>query len=197
MMSGIFVGMVICSLVFGILSGRMAQVSAAAIGECAKAVELVITLTGSLCLWAGVMEVAKRSRLTEKLAQAFSPLTRRIFKGLSPSGEAMGAIAMNMSANLLGLGNAATPLGIAAMQAMEREEHTGECASRNMVLFVVLNTASIQLVPTTTAMLRLQAGSTAPMEILSCVWLSSITSVAAGLLMAKILARTGERGRRG
>lgn len=200
-MTGLFVGMVVLSLLFGMGTGRMAGVSAAAIGDSAKAVELLLGLTGSLCLWSGMMAVAKAAGLTEKLAEAFSPLTRWIFKGLRPKGEAMGAIAMNLSANLLGLGNAATPLGIAAMRAIAAEERVGEEASDNMIYFVVLNTASLQLIPTTTALLRLRAGSQAPLEILVCVWISSLTAVFGALLLAKLLgrrpARLGAPGGRG
>ena len=103
----------------------------------------------------------------------------------------MHAITMNFTANLLGLGNAATPLGLTAMQEMERQEKPGRRASSNMILFVVLNTASIQLIPTTTAMLRLQSGSAAPMEILPAVWMASVASVLSGLLLAKLLERLG------
>ncbi len=193
MMSWIFTGMIALSIVFGVINGRMEQVSTAAIGECRKAIDLILQIGGSMCLWAGVMKIAESCHLTHKISRLFSPITCRIFKGLAPKGEAMGAITMNLAANLLGLGNAATPLGISAIQAMEKEERTHRTASNNMVLFVVLNTASLQLIPTTTAMLRLGAGSQAPMEILPAVWIASAVSVASGFCMAKLLEKVWRR----
>ena len=106
----------------------------------------------------------------------------------------MQAICMNLSANLLGLGNAATPLGLAAMQELQKQNPEKECASDAMVTFVVLNTASLQLIPTTCAVLRQQAGSAAPMEILPAVWLAGAAALAAALFMNKILRRGKHRG---
>lgn len=104
-------------------------------------------------------------------------------------------ITLNLTANLLGLGNASTPFGLAAMREMEKEENGGEAASHNMILFTVMNTASLQLIPTTVAALRLKNGSSAPMEILPCVWLSSAGSLAATLLAASLFRRL-RKGRR-
>lgn len=190
-MSVIFGGMVLFSFVTALFHGTMPQLSEAILSESGNAVELVVKILGSICLWSGVMEVAEQSGITGKLSAAFSPLTRLLFKGLDPDSPAMHAITMNFTANLLGLGNAATPLGLTAMQEMERQEKPGRRASSNMILFVVLNTASIQLIPTTTAMLRLQSGSAAPMEILPAVWMASAASVLSGLLLAKLLERLG------
>ena len=189
MMSVLFTGMIFFSVVFAILGGRMPELCSAVLTESSAAVELILKILGSMCLWSGVMEVAEQSGLTAKLSALFSPLTRLLFRGLPEQSPAMRAIAMNFTANLLGLGNAATPLGISAMQAMEKQEHTNGTASNNMVLFVVMNTASIQLIPTTTAMLRLQNGSADPMGILPAVWLASAVSVASGICMAKLLQK--------
>lgn len=189
MMSYIIIGMMFLAVVFGALTGRMEQVSAAAVGEAAKAVELTLQLMGGMCLWSGVMHVAKESSLTEKLAGLFAPVTKRIFKGLNPKGTAMAAITMNIAANLLGLGNAVTPLGIAAVGEMQKEEKTNHTASNNMALFVVLNTASLQIIPMTTILLRQESGSMAPTEIVLAVWITSLCSVVAALLAAKLFAR--------
>lgn len=188
-MTGIFSLLILAGILFGGLTGRMSQVSSAALGEAARAIELVLTLTGSFCLWGGVMKVAEQSGLAQSLAQAASPLTTRLFRGLKPKGAAMGAIAMNLAANLLGLGNAATPLGITAMKEMEKEERARGTATNNMVLFVAMNTASLQILPTTTAMLRSAAGAQSPLDILPAVWMASTVSVLSGIFMAKVLAR--------
>ena len=196
-MTGVFCAMIVASYIVAVLTGRITQVSSATLSEAQRAVELVISLTGSFCLWGGLVRVAQKAKLTEGLAKLMSPITTRLFTGLKPDGEAMAAATLNLSANLLGLGSAATPMGIAALQAMEKEQRPGDTATDDMAMFTVLNTASLQLIPTTTAMLRLAAGSSAPMEILPAVWLASTVSVMCGIIAAKLLARMwGRRWRR-
>lgn len=171
----------------------MAALSAAALQGCGDAVQLVISLAGMLCLWCGVMNIAAKAGLTEALARLFRPLTRRLFPALDPAGDAMQAICMNLSANLLGLGNAATPFGLAAMHALQKQNPAPDTATDEMLLFVVLNTASLQLLPTTCAALRQQAGSAAPMEILPAVWLTSLGTISVGLLLAWLPLRRRRR----
>ena len=185
MMNVIFAGIILFSFVFAALTGRMPQLSEAAMGQAGEAVTLVLSLTGMLCLWSGLMKIAQESGLTELLSRLLSPVTKRLFKGLRPNGEAVNAITMNLIANFLGLGNAATPLGIRAMCEMAKEQRADGAATNDMAMFVVVNTASIQLIPTTTAMLRMQAGSAAPLDILPATW---IASVGVGIVMAGLLA---------
>ena len=166
----------------------MPQLSEAAMGQAGEAVTLVLSLTGMLCLWSGLMKIAQESGLTELLSRLLSPVTKRLFKGLRPNGEAVNAITMNLIANFLGLGNAATPLGIRAMCEMAKEQRADGAATNDMAMFVVVNTASIQLIPATTAMLRMQAGSAAPLDILPATWIASVGSVAVGIVMAGLLA---------
>lgn len=156
--------------------------------QAGSAVSLVLSLLGMMCLWSGLMKIAQESGLTDLLSKALSPITKRLFKGLNPRGEAVSAICMNMAANFLGLGNAATPLGIKAMCEMAKEEHTKTTATNNMAMFVVLNTAALQLIPTTIAVLRMQNGSAAPLDILPATWISSLTSITVGVIMARLLA---------
>ena len=179
--------LLIFSLVTAAFTGRMEALSSAALSGCGEAVTLAISLTGMLCLWSGLMEIARRCRLTEKLAVLFRPVTRLLFPTVRQGSATMSAICMNLSANLLGLGNAATPLGLAAMRELQKENPDPETASAPMVTFVVLNTASLQLVPTTCAVLRQQAGSAAPMEILPAVWLTGAAALAAALLAERLL----------
>lgn len=188
MMNVIFAGIILFSFVFAALTGRMPQLSEAAMGQAGEAVTLVLSLTGMLCLWSGLMKIAQESGLTELLSRLLSPVTKRLFKGLRPNGEAVNAITMNLIANFLGLGNAATPLGIRAMCEMAKEQRADGTATNDMAMFVVVNTASIQLIPATTAMLRMQAGSAAPLDILSATWIASVGSVAVGIVMAGLLA---------
>jgi spore maturation protein A len=190
MMKWVFAGLIAFSLIFGIINADVAAVSDAALSEVGTAITLVITLCGVICLWSGIMRVAQTAGLINILAKAFKPILTRLFKGIDPNGKAIGYIVLNITANLLGLGNASTPFGIAAMRELEKEEVSKEkadYASNNMVIFVVLNTASLQLIPTTAAALRLKNGSSAPMEILPLVWISSLAAVTAALITAKLL----------
>lgn len=196
MMKWVFGLMIILSVVFGILNGRIAEVSNAAIMQCSAAVELSLALMGSMCLWSGLMNIAKESGLTVKISRLFSPVIRLVFKDMDYKDPAAQAICLNMSANLLGLGNAATPLGIAAMKEMQKKNKNPLTATNNMILFVVLNTASIQLIPTTTAVLRARAGAKAPLDIMPAVWIASVVSVSAGIISAKILNRLNPKSKR-
>lgn len=146
-----------------------------------------------MCLWGGMMRIAEKGGLTELLSKALSPLMRLLFPKLKPDGPACRAILMNMAANFLGLGNAATPFGLKAMNELEKENPIPGTASNSMVVFVVLNTASIQLIPTTVATLRLQYGSAQPMRILPAVWAASFLTALAAVLMAKLLGAGGEK----
>lgn len=188
-MTWVWAGMVILSLAFGLATGSLDAVAAAAMDGAASAVELSLSMAGVLCLWSGVMEVMKVCGLSDALARAFRPVLRRLLPQASRDSETLAAVSANVSANLLGLGNAATPLGIRAARRMARG--CGGIASDELCLLVVLNTASIQLLPATIASVRSAAGAAAPFDILPPVWLSSALSVAAGLTAAKLLAHWG------
>ena len=178
--------MIFASVAYSILTGSAQDVSSAVIQSGNEAVTLMLTLAGAMAVWGGVMKIAERSGLTEKLTKALQPLLRLIFRGLKKDSAAISAIAMNMSANLLGLGNAATPLGIEAMRKLELEECPKGTASLNMIKLAVMNACSVEIVPTTVAALRAASGSNAPMEILPCVLIVSIGSLAAALLVAEV-----------
>ena len=171
------------ALLFGGLRGRLAAVSAAAMEGAGAAVELCLSMAGAICLWSGVMTLMDRCGLSQKLAGLLRPVLRRILPRASRDSETMAALSANVSANLLGLGNAATPLGIRAATRMAAG--CGGVASDELCRLVVLNTASIQLLPTTVAAVRGAYGCAAPFDILPAVWLSSLLSVTAGLLAAR------------
>ena len=190
-MSWIWGGMVILSLLFGAATGRIDAVSEAALSGAQNAVELSLSMAGVLCLWSGLMEIMRVCGLTDGLARAFRPLMRRLLPEASRDSETLAAVSANVSANLLGLGNAATPLGIQAARRMARG--CGGVASDELCRLVVLNTASIQLLPTTIASVRAAAGCKTPFDILPAVWLSSVLSVTAGLTAAWLLSLAGRR----
>ena len=190
-MSWIWGGMVILSLLFGAATGRIDAVSEAALSGAQNAVELSLSMAGVLCLWSGIMEIMRVCGLTDGLSRAFRPLMRRLLPEASRDSETLAAVSANVSANLLGLGNAATPLGIQAARRMARG--CGGVASDELCRLVVLNTASIQLLPATIASVRAAAGCRTPFDILPAVWFSSVLSVAAGLTAAWLLALAGRR----
>ena len=190
-MSWIWGGMVILSLLFGAATGRIDAVSEAALSGAQNAVEFSLSMAGVLCLWSGIMEIMRVCGLTDGLARAFRPLMRRLLPEASRDSETLAAVSANVSANLLGLGNAATPLGIQAARRMARG--CGGVASDELCRLVVLNTASIQLLPTTIASVRAAAGCKTPFDILPAVWLSSVLSVTAGLTAAWLLSLAGRR----
>ena len=192
-MAVVWTGMVAASLLFGAATGRMEAVSAAALEGAGSAVTLCVSLAGVLCLWSGVMEVLRQCGLAEKLARGFRPLLRRLLPEASRDSETLAAVSANVSANLLGLGNAATPLGIRA--ACRMAVGCGGTASDELCRLVVLNTASIQLLPATVAGIRSAAGAAAPFDILPAVWFASVLSVTAGLAAAAVLGRLGRRRR--
>ena len=186
-MTVLWTGMVAASIFCGLATGQMEAVSAAVTEGAAAAVTLCFSMAGVMCLWCGVMEVMKRCGLLEKLERLLRPLLGRLFPAAQRDPETMEKIAANVSANLLGLGNAATPLGLEAARRMA--ERSPGVASDSLCMLVVCNTASIQLLPTTVASIRSAAGSAAPFDILPAVWLASAASLTAGLLAAKALSK--------
>ena len=186
-MAYVWAAMAVCSVVCGLITGRTGAVSAAALEGAGAAVQLCISLAGILCLWSGFMEILKRTGLEAHLARLLRPVLRRLLPRACRDGETMAAVSGNLSANLLGLGNAATPLGIQAARQMSRR--TPGRASDALCMLVVCNTASIQLIPTTVASVRLAAGCAAPFDILPAVWLASVISVCAGIRAVKLFGR--------
>ena len=187
-MTVIWTGMTALSLVCALILGNQSQLAPAAMEGAAQAIQLGISMAGALCLWMGVMEVMDRAGLAGKLAKLFQPLLGRLYPDFAGDKGIMDTIAANVSANLLGLGNAATPLGIDAMGRMAKREGSHR-ASREMCLLVVCNTASIQLIPTTVAAVRAAAGCQTPFDILPAVWLASVVSVLVGIGACAVLER--------
>ena len=190
-MAWVWTLMVTASVVFGLINGTVGAVGNAALEGAAAAVELCLHMAGVLCLWSGVMGVMRACGLAEALGRLFRPVLSRLLPRASRDPETLEALSGNVSANLLGLGNAATPLGIQAARRMAR--HTNGRADDELCRLVVLNTASLQLLPTTNAYLRLAAGSKEPMEILPAVWLASSVSIGVGVLMTRLLRGRGQR----
>ena len=161
--------------------------AAAALEGASSAVQLALSIAGMLCLWTGVMEVMRQSGLADKLSALLFPVLRRLYPQAARDTQVMDAISANVSANLLGLGSAATPLGLEAARGLARR--SPGVASDSLCMLIVCNTASIQLIPTTVASVRAAQGCAAPFDILPAVWLASALSVGVGILACKIFAR--------
>ncbi|MDO5123540.1 MAG: nucleoside recognition domain-containing protein [Eubacteriales bacterium] len=198
MMNYIWAGMIVLSFIAAIFTGNISELSSSVVTGASKAVELLISILGIICFWSGMMEVAKRSGLTDLLARMFSPVLRLLFPHIPKGSPAMKSMSLNISANLLGIGNAATPFGIEAMRELKRLHEDDDTASDDMVLFVVLNTASLQLIPTTVAAYRQSYGSNSPFDIMPAVWVTSLTALLIGVTAARTLSslRIGKRDRK-
>ena len=188
LMTWVWLGMVCAAILYGAFAGTLPAVSAAVTEGAAGAVTLCLKLAGALLLWSGLMELMRQGGVVQGLAGVLRPLLRRVYPRAFSAPDGGGDdVVLNFTANLLGLGSAATPPGLRAAKAMARGQ-VGT-ASNELCALVVMNSASVQLIPATVAALRASLGAAAPFDILPCVWLTSLCSVCAGLAAAKLLGR--------
>jgi len=188
-MAWIWTGIVLLSFIYSLFAGTSADLGTAALDGAAQGVTLAISIAGPICLWCGVMEVMKRAKISEKIAKILRPAIKRLFPGTKSDSLALEAVSANVSANLLGLGNAATPLGIKAAELFSKASTKIGTATNDMCMLVVMNTASIQLIPTTVAAVRAGYGASSAFDILPAVWITSVLSVTAGIAAAKLFQK--------
>lgn len=193
MLGYIWLFMIMASVVCAFITGRMDNLAAAVTEGADKGVKLIISMAGVMCLWTGIMKIAEKSGLTKIIARILSPVLSRIMPDYSPDSKAIQAVSANITANILGLGNAATPLGITAMKEMQKANRLGDKPNDSMIMFVVINTASVQLIPASAAALRQAAGSADPYVILPYVWITSLCALLIGITAALLCSRLGER----
>lgn len=186
-MSWVWAALVCASVICAAVNGRASVLSAAVMQGAQSGVALAISIAGSLCLWAGIGRAMERSGLTEKLSRLLRPVMRRLFPSTREDSALAGALSTNICANFLGLGNAATPPGIEAARRLAARS-PGQ-ASDELCRLIVLNTASIQLIPANVAAVRSSLGCAAPFDILPAVWLTSLCSAGLGLAAAWALGR--------
>lgn len=189
MMNKIWSGMIVFSLIAAICLGTVSELSSGIITSGNTAVELAITLLGSFCLWNGIMNIAEKSGLTKSLSKIMSPVLCKLFKGLKKDDEAVLPMCLNITSNMLGLSNAATPTGIEAMKRLAAKNEGKITPSNDMVLFVVMNSAALRIIPTTVANIRANHGSENPAEILLPSIIASVCALTVGITMTKILER--------
>ena len=190
MINYIWFAIIALGLIFSIMTGQGELITTGLTESSEGAVKFIISLVGIMCFWCGVMNIAENSGLTSKVAKLLNPILKKIFKESSHSDEAMGAIVMNLTANMFGLSNAATPLGIKAMSELNKinKENDGR-ASNDMALFLVINAACIQLIPSTVISIRAAAGSSEPASIIIPAIICTFTACCVGIICCKILQR--------
>lgn len=175
------------SLVFGVLCGRLPEVATAVPDGAQKAVEVTLTLLGMMCLWSGVMQVLLDGGIMMKISRIFAPFLRYVFPKAYQTGEGYEEICATLSANFLGVGNAATPFAIAAMQKLQGHNPHPEKADEEEITLAVLSTASLTLVPANLLVLRRAAGSASPFAIMIPVWITSLCCAAFSLFLTSFL----------
>lgn len=190
MINYLWLFLILFSFVVSLFSGTAEAFSDAVLSSPVSAVELVFRLCGALCFWSGIMNVAEKSGLCRLVTQLLKPILKKLFPQNRDDDNILEAISMNITANLFGLGNAATPLGIEAVRRMQQKNSNKLSVTADMMTFVVMNTAALKILPTTVATLRASAGAADPMDIILPVWLSSICSLTTALVCVKLYTRS-------
>lgn len=180
---------IIISYIYAICVGKVSEINNSIFESCKSAVDLSITFLGTMCLWTGIMQIAKKTTLITKITNLLKPIMRILFPDIDKENPAYQEISMNMVANILGLGNAATPLGLKAMKTMQETNPQKDTLSNSMAMFIIINTASIQIIPTTVIAIRSSLGSSNPTAIIIPVWIATICAAIAGVVSAKILMK--------
>ncbi len=180
---------IIISIFYAILSGNIENINNCIFESAENAVKLTLTLLGATCLWSGIMEIASKTDIIKYLSAILQPIIKKIFYNLDSNKKSYNNIIMNIIANILGLGNAATPLGLKAMGELQKENANKDELSDNMMMLIVLNTASLQVIPTTVIAVRKSLGSNNPTQIIFPVWIATVCAAVVGILVAKIIIK--------
>lgn len=186
MMNYIWGAMIIISLVVSLINGNCGATVNAGLTAAKDSIGTVLSFAGILCMWSGIMKIAEKGGISEFISKLLSPVMKKIFPGLPHDSSVMHYITMNITANLLGMGNAATPLGLSAMSELDRINGSSEYASDEMCCFAVLNTAALTIIPSTIISLRAANGSLNPFEVTAPIWISSLVSITTALCAVKI-----------
>lgn len=184
---------IIVSYVYAIINGNIENVNTEIFNSVNEAVSLSISLLGTMCLWCGIMKIAKSSSLIDKFTKLLNPIINFLFPEIKENEKAKQEIAMNVTANILGIGNAATPLGLKAMETLQKENKDKSKLSNSMAMLIVLNTASLQIIPTTIIAIRVSLESKNPTEIIVPVWIATIAAAIAGITAVKLFILKGRK----
>lgn len=188
-MNYIWCGMIIFSLIVAAVNGKMDETITAAFAGAQSSIEVALSFAGVMCFWTGILKIAEKSGVSDKVQKLLSPIIKTLFP--KADNDAKKYISMNMTANILGMGNAATPMGIKAMTALDKRNKNPLYPSDEMCMLVVLNTTSFQLIPTTIIALRTAAGSANPVSVILPIWITSAVSIIAAVTAVKVMCRFG------
>ena len=180
---------VIISFSFAIFSGNLQNLNSSIFDSVESAVNLSITMLGTMCLWSGIINVATNTKIMEIMNKLLKPIIKFLFPEIRENQKAQNEISMNMVANILGLGNAATPLGLKAMETLQEENRNKQELSNSMIMLIVINTASIQIIPTTIIAIRSSLGAENPTSIIVPVWIATICAAIVGITVTKLLIK--------
>lgn len=180
---------IIISIIYAILTGKVVEVNNSVFESANETVKLTITFFGTICLWNGIIHIASKTTMIEKLTKKLSPIIKFLFPDLKKEKEVQKEISMNVVANMLGLGNAATPLGLKAMKSLQKLNDNKDRLSNSMAMFIVLNTASLQIIPTTVIAIRNSLGSQNASEIIIPVWISTVIAAVTVVIVTKLFIK--------
>lgn len=178
--------MIGASVCYALITGNIDRINSSIFESTQKTIELSLTLLGTICLWNGIMEIASETKLMQVLAKALSPFINFLFPESKNDIEIKNDISMNIIANMLGIGNASTPLGLKAIEGMQKKNKEKSSLTDDMVTLIILNTASIQIIPTTVIAIRTSLGSQNPTKIIFAVWFSTICAAIVGVTVTKL-----------
>lgn len=193
MLNSIWPIFIIISIIFAVITGNIDSINNSIFESTSTAVELTITMLGTMCLWSGIMEIAANTSIMEKILKLLKPILKRLFPKVASNSKEYKEMCMNIMANLLGLGNAATPLGLKAMQSLQEKNNDKNTLTDTMAMFIVLNTASLQIIPTTVIAIRASLNSNDPTKIIVPVWIATISAAIAGICAVKIFAKIDKK----
>lgn len=191
MLNKIWPFFILVSIAYSCISGNINEINESIFSSTKTTIDVIVTLTGSIALWNGLMKIVNKTSIMHVLNRFMTPVINVLFPDLDKSSEAKKYITTNIISNFLGLGNAATPAGIKAINLMDRENKEKCCMNNSMMMFILINTASIQLIPTTVFAIRQSLGSNSPTQIIIPVWLSTILAAFAGIISLKLFTKKG------
>jgi len=193
MINYIWAGLIVIGLVVGTLTGRLEQVSSAVMDSAKTSAELCLSLIGIYALWLGILNIADKSGMVKSISKKLEGVLCALFRGIRRGSEAMGYISLNLVANMLGMGNAATPFGLKAMAELQKLNPNKKVATNAMCMLLIVNASSVQLLPLTIIGLRSAAGSVNPAEITLPALIATAVTTATGIIIAKICERRREK----
>ena len=186
---------IILSFGYAIFSGNMANLNNSIFSSTSEAVDLCISLLGTICLWNGIMQIANSTSIIKRLTNFLKPVIKFLFPDIKENSDVHSEISLNIVANILGLGNAATPIGLKAMKSMQKDNKNKDTLNDSMITFIVLNTASLQIIPTTVIAIRNSLGSNNPTCVVFPIWISTICAAVAGIVATKIFIKLSKKGK--